>query len=122
MLFVTVFLLKGLSSKTVKVGNIFVGISLCCISVLFGASIVGFCLPYDAWLIWGIVEFAVCVGLFVCLFLEQDNLNKDNALIYSVNIFILLSYMIDFIAVYFGWWENTRLSMMFFIVMFILSL
>lgn len=119
MLFVTVFLLKGLSSKTVKVGNIFVGISLCCISVLFGASIVGICLPYDAWLIWGMVEFAICFGLLICLFFEQDNLNKDNALVYSVNIFILLSYLIDFIAVYFGWWENTRLSMMFFIVMFI---
>jgi sensor histidine kinase YesM len=87
--------------------------------VLFLASILEICMIYDTWFIWGVVEFFVSLGLLVCLFLERDNLNRENALVYSVDIFILLSYMIDFIAVYFGWWENTRLSMMFFVFIFI---
>lgn len=119
LLFITIFILKILSEKTYSAGKIFVGISLCTMTMLFFVSILDICMIYDTWFIWGVVEFFVSLGLLVCLFLERDNLNRENALVYSVDIFILLSYIIDFIAVYFGWWENTRLSMMFFVFIFI---
>lgn len=118
MLFITILILKVLSEKTYKAGKALVSISLCTSMILLFASIMDIILIYDAWFIWSVMEVFVCLGLLVCLFLEMENLNKENALIYSINIFILLSYIIDFIAVYFGWWSGTRLSIMFFFFMF----
>jgi two-component sensor histidine kinase len=114
LFFITVLLSRMLSPKTRKVGRILVGCSACVMTILFVVGMMEVMLVYDTWCIWGLVEFFVCLGLLVCLFLEQENINKSTALGYIINTFLLLSYMIDYIAVYFGWWEGNLLSMVFF--------
>ena len=119
LLFITILFIKILPPKTYKAGKLLIGISLCSMIGLFITNILDIFLIYDTWFIWGLVEFFVCFGLLVCLFLEQEDISKENILIYRVNIFLMLSYMVDFVAICFGWWENTNLSMLFFCVIFI---
>ena len=68
---------------------------------------------------WASVEVFICAGLLVLFVLERNNLNEKNAVVYVISSFLLVSYIIDYVAVYFGWWEEPRLSMMYFLVIFL---
>lgn len=119
LLFVTVLIITIFTTKTNKVAKTLVKVSALLLILLYVVSIAGWVGFFDTWFWWAGFEVFVCIGLMICLFMEQYNLNKKNAYMYVISVFILISYIIDFIAVYYGWWDGTRLSMMFFLLMFV---
>lgn len=119
MFFVTIVVVKLLLTKTKRVGEVLVGVS----GLLLGGTYIVVLLDlirfYDSWIVWANVEVFICIGLLMLAYFERNNLNKENAFTYVISIFLLVSYIIDYIAVYYGWWEEPRLSMMYFLVIFL---
>ena len=116
--FVTIVTVRLLLAKTRRIGEVLVGISGLLLSGTYIAVLLGRVQFYDSWIVWANAEVFICTGLLLLFYLERDNLNKKNAFVYVISIFLLVSYIIDYMAVYFGWWEEPRLSMMYFLVIF----
>ena len=117
--FVTILIVKLLLTKMKRTGELLVWISGLLLVVTYIAVLLDKVRFYDSWFLWTSVEIFICAGLLVLVALERNNLNKKNAVVYVISIFLLVSYIIDYVAVYFGWWEEPRLSMMFFLVVFL---
>ena len=119
ILFVTILIVKLLLAKMKRVGEVLVWIS----GLLLGGTYIAVLLDkirlYDSWILWESIEVFICAGLLVLFVLERNNLNEKNAVVYVISSFLLVSYIIDYVAVYFGWWEEPRLSMMYFLVIFL---
>jgi signal transduction histidine kinase len=117
--FVTILIVKLLLTKMKRTGEMLVWISGLLLVVTYIAVLLDKVRFYDSWILWASVEIFICAGLLVLVALERNNLNKKNAVVYVISSFLLVSYIIDYVAVYFGWWEEPRLSMMFFLVVFL---
>ena len=119
ILFVTILIVKLLLAKMKRVGEVLVWIP----GLLLGGTYIAVLLDkirlYDSWILWASIEVFICAGLLVLFVLERNNLNEKNAVVYVISSFLLVSYIIDYVAVYFGWWEEPRLSMMYFLVIFL---
>ena len=119
ILFVTILIVKLLLEKMKRVGEILVWISGLLLGGTYLAVLLDKTLLYDSWILWASVEVFICAGMLVLFVLEHNNLNEKNAVVYVISSFLLVSYIIDYVAVYFGWWEEPRLSMMYFLVIFL---
>lgn len=119
MFFVTIVIVNLLLAKMKRVGEVLVWISGALLVGTYIAVLLDKVRFYDSWTLWAVVEVFICVGLLILFVLERNNLNKENAVIYVISSFLLVSYIIDYVAVYFGWWEEPRLSMMYFLVIFL---
>jgi sensor histidine kinase YesM len=117
--FVTVLIVKLLLTKMKRIGEVLVWMSGLLLLGTYIAVILDKACFYDSWILWASVEVFICLGLLVLFVLERNNLNKKNAVIYVISNFLLVSYIIDYVAVYFGWWEEPRLSMMYFLAIFL---
>jgi hypothetical protein len=118
MLFSTVMIWKGLKSKSGKAGKVLLWISLIAMLVLILLSLTEQMYFYDGWCVWSLIEVFICIGLIICIFVDMKINGKENLHIYSISFCILLCYILDFVAGYFGWWESQFLSMVFFFFIF----
>ena len=117
--FVTIMIVKLLLVKTRRVGEGLVWMSGLLLAGTHIAVLLDRVSFFDSWVVWGNVEVFVCAGVLMLFIAEKNNLNKKNAYAYIISVFLLVSYIIDYVAGYFGWWEGPRLSMMYFLAIFL---
>ena len=77
---------------------------------------------FDTWFGWAIAESCVVVILMACLILSFRRATAEERKIYITGLIVLASFVVDFLATAFGWWEGSLVTKFVFLAVFIMIL
>ncbi|MBO7214035.1 MAG: histidine kinase [Clostridia bacterium] len=77
---------------------------------------------YDTWLYWSIIQTVANVTLIACLIREIIYSKGRDKIFFAVALLPLVAFIIDFVATWFGIWENGLISRFAFVILFIISM
>ena len=107
----TILIVTQLDGLKKKVGGIAVFISaltmLFCIAISFSDKVKFF----DTWSRWAMLESVVALILIVCQITSFRKSTNSANFFYAAGIIFLTSFLLDFVAIGLGWWEDGSLSL-----------
>ena len=122
LIFSTILIVTRLEGRKKNVGKLAVLVSalntLICIAISFSDKIKFF----DTWSWWAIAESFVALILILCQIISFRKAKKSRKFFYIAGILILVTFILDFIAIGLGVWEHGFLSKGSFLVVFIMAL
>lgn len=121
-LFLESLAVSFLTGKRKAVGTATVCASALSMCVLVVTSMLTDFLIYDAQLIWGAIQSVIIAVVLVLIILNISGKKSHNIYLLLPCEFSIVAYYIDFAATLFGWWSDSVVAKIAFIVLFLTAL
>ena len=114
-----VLLLKNTAKKVAFIATLGSGITmLACISLSVFDKIPFF----DTWVGWAVIEILIGIILMICVIVSIRSVTPIKRNLYITSLVFLVSFPVDVIATWNGWWEGGLVTKFVFFVIFVMAL
>ena len=118
MLFITWAATTLLGDKTRRISQFATAVSGVLCAGLFLTPVVSGIKFYDTWLLWAGIQSVVCLMITGCLICDSGNGKKKQWFLCISGILPMTAFLLDFLATFFGWWQDGLVSKYVFVLLY----